>query len=382
MNKSILFLVFLFCANIFFSQKLTPKDILLKSKEACEKVKSASFDSEMHFKFFNHKDTTLLSGRLNLLKLDTNESGVVGRMSKNKGTQILLFTNQSVYIKKNNIYIDTIDYKRGFEGNIHDELFNINFIKLLPFKVLEEKSNKYEFMDTSNSTFTIGVKIKDRKEVDNNYSVYCIDKMTMLPVKFTNTMHEKKQDIIQYSQVTITNLSINDDSANYYLNHFNAKDFDTVKYAERYITPKLLDSNTFAPDWKFPVYGVNDSVSLSQFKGKYVLMDFSYISCYPCMKAVPAMVDLTKRNKDKLVVLWINPFDNDEKLKDFVSKNKVNYPIVKIQRSFADTYHVSGYPTMYLINPEGKIKFIHVGFGYDKEYQKKFVTRIEKLIKE
>lgn len=377
-----LIIIFVFFANISFSQKLTPKDILLKSKEACEKVKSASFDSEMHFKFFNHKDTTLLSGRLNLLKLDTNESGVVGSMNKNTGTQILLFTNQSVYIQKTKVEIDSFDYKRGFEGNIQDELFNINFIQLHPFKILDERSNKYEFIDTSNSIYTIGVKIKDRKEVDKNYHIYYIDKMTMLPVKYTNTMHAKEQDQFQYSQVTITNLSINDDSATYYLNHFNAKYFDTVKYTERYITPKLLDSNTFAPDWKFPVYGKNDSVSLSQFKEKYVLMDFSYTSCYPCMKAVPAMVDLTKRNKDKLVVLWINPFDNDEKLKDFISRNNVNYQVVKITRKLADTYHVSGYPTIYLINPEGKIKFIHVGFGYDKEYQKKFVIRIEKLIKE
>ncbi len=387
MNKSILLLVFVFCTSTSFSQKITPKDILLKSKEACEKVKSASFDAELYYKFFDSKDTIHITGRLNLSKLDTNNSKVVGRMVKVFDNQIFTFlqyTNQSVRTSDDKkVIIDTIYFKRGFEGNIHNELFNFSFMKLHPLTMLEEKSNQYEFIDTLNSTYIIRVKLKDQKETDKISLIYTIDKKTLLPLAFSDFYHFKSQDQTQYRNRIITNLSINDDSANYYLNTFDAKKFDTVKYTERYVEPKLLDSNTFAPDWKFPVYGKSDSVSLSQFRGKYVLMDYWYVACYPCQKAIPSLLKLQEKFKDKLIVLGMNPYDNDEKLKEFIPKNKITYQIIKCNNQFPrSVYNVSAYPTMYLINKEGKIIKTHIGFYSEDKDAEKFENEISELIKD
>lgn len=384
MNKTNLILVFLFCVNASYSQKLQPKDILLKSKEACEKVKSASFDAELYFKFFDNTDTTHITGRLNLLKLDTNHSGVIGKMFENNGYTTFQFTNKKIEGSKNRIHIDTIYYKRAFGGNIYEDLFNISFMKIHPLTMLEEKSNQYEFIDTSNSTYIIRVKIKDEEETDKINYIYTIDKKTLLPLAFSDFYHFKSQDQTQYRNRIITNLSINDDSANYYLNHFNVKDFDTVKYVERFIEPKLLDNNTFAPNWKFPVYGTNDSVSLSQFKGKYVLMDYWYIACYPCQKAIPSLIKLQEKFKDKLVVLGMNPYDNDEKLKEFIPKNNINnYRIVKCNNQFPRSiYKVNVYPTMYILNKNGMIIKTHIGFSPDEKEAEKFENEISELIKE
>lgn len=387
MNKLFLLLVFVFCTSISFSQKITPKDILLKSKEACEKVKSASFDAELYFKFLDNTDTTHLTGRLNLMKLDTNYSGVIGRLVKemnNHEWTILQYTNQKIYsFIKSKVNIDTIYYKQAFGGNIQDELFNISFMKLKPFKVLDEDSNQYEIIGNTNSTYTIGIKIKDDDEMDKCYSTFTIDKKTWLPILFSNTLHFKSQDQYQYKKIIISNLSINDDSANYYLNYFNSKEFDTIKYTERYVDPKLLDSNTFAPDWKFPVYGKSDSVSLSQFKGKYVLIDYWYVACYPCQKAIPSLLKLQEKFKDKLIVLGMNPYDNDEKLKEFIPKNKITYQIIKCNNQFPrSVYNVSAYPTMYLINKEGKIIKTHIGFYSEDKDAIKFENKISELIKD
>ena len=387
MNKSILLLVFVFCTSTSFSQKITPKDILLKSKEACEKVKSASFDAELYFKFFDNKDTVHLTGRMNLSKLDTNYSSVIGRMVKNMDGQkysFLQYINYKVYAySKTKVTIDTIYYKQAFGGNIHDDLFNISFMKLHPYKVLDEDSNMYEMIANTKSAFTIGIKIKDEDELDKNYSTYTIDKKSWLPILFTNSVRFKSQNQFQYKKLIITNLSINDDSANYYLNHFREKNFDTIKYAERYVRPKLLDSNTFAPDWKFPVYGKSDSVSLSQFRGKYVLMDYWYVACYPCQKAIPSLLKLQEKFKDKLIVLGMNPYDNDEKLKEFIPKNKITYQIIKCNNQFPrSVYNVSAYPTMYLINKEGKIIKTHIGFYSEDKDAIKFENEISELIKD
>jgi len=385
MNKVIFILVLVFCAYSSFAQN--PKSILMKSKEACEKVNSASFDAELYFKFFDNKDTTHVSGRLNLIKLDTNKSGVIGRMVKDMDGQkctYLQYINQSIYTNsKTKASIDTNYYIKGFEGNIHSDLFNISFMKVHPYKVLDEEGNKYEMIANTKPTYIIGVKIKDNEELDKCYSTFSIDKKSWLPISFTNVVRYKFLNQIQYKSLTITNLSINDDSAAYYLIHFNAKDFDTIQYTRRYVDPKLLDSNTFAPNWKFPVYHTNDSVSLSQFRGKYVLMDYWYAACYPCQKAIPSLIKLQEKFKDKLVILGMNPYDDDEKLKDFIPKNNINYPIVKCTSQFPRSfYNIVAYPTMYILNKEGKIIKTHVGFSPDANESERFENEISELIKE
>jgi peroxiredoxin len=381
MNKSFLILVFIFCANISFSQK--PKDILLKSKEACEKVKSASFDAELYFKFFDNKDTVHLTGRMNLLKLDTNESGVIGRKLSDDGPAYFQFADKTIGVTKNKIVVDTIYYKRAFNGNTGTDLFNISFMKIHSYKVLDEKTNKYEMLAHTKSTFTIGIQINEDDELDKCYSTFTIDKKSWLPIAFTNVVRYKPQNQYQYRSLKITNLSINDDSANYYLNHLDIRKYDTVKYVEKYVRPKLLDSNTFAPDWKFPVYGKNDSISLSQFRGKYVLMDYWYVSCYPCQKAIPSLLKLQEKFKDKLVVLGMNPFDNDEKLNEFIPKNKINYQVIKCKSDFPRSkYNVVAYPTMYILNKEGKIIKTEIGFSPEENYAEKFEREISELIKD
>ena len=386
MNKITLVLFFIFTINISFSQNLTPKDILLKSKQECEKVKSASFDAEVFFKFFNNKDTTHLTGRLNLLKLDTNQSGVLGRMLKvfdKKEWTFFQFINHKVFCNsETKITIDTIYFKQAFEGNIHHELFNVSFMKQEPFGFLSETGNKYDFVDTSGSFYKIHVKLKDEDDLDNRNSIFCIDKRNLLPTVFTNTVRMKTQNQYQFRNITITNLSINDDSATYYLNHFNEKKFDTINYEERYVIPKLLDSSMLAPNWKFQVYGTKDSVSLSQFKGKYVLMDYWYVACYPCQKAVPALIKLQEKYKDKLIGLGMNPFDNDDKLEEFISKNKINYKIIKCNNQLArSVYKVSAYPTMYILDKEGKIIKAEHGFDTGEKGADNFVNKISELIK-
>jgi len=382
MNKAKLFFVFIFFVNSSFSQTVKPEDILLRSKAACKKVKSASFDAELYFMSFSSKDTIHLKDRMNLFKTDTNRSGVIGRMVE-KNRTILQFPNQQISVNNDKIIIDTIYYKNGF-SIIKSDLICIGFLDEKPFEFfLSKTENTYEFLDTSSSTYFIGVNIKEDEELGDRYCVFGIDRTSLLPVLFENRVRKKSQNQFQYRNLKISNLNINDDSATYYLNNFNVKLFDTIKYTERYVQPKLLDSGTFAPNWKFPVCGIDDSVSLSQYKGIYVLMDFWFISCYPCQKAIPSLIKLQEKFQYKLVVLGMAPYDNDSQLKAFIPKNKINYRVVKCSKDFPlSTYKVSAYPTMYLLNKEGKIIKTHLGFYDDENKIENFEKEISELIKD
>jgi len=127
--------------------------------------------------------------------------------------------------------------------------------------------------------------------------------------------------------------------------------------------------NPTAPD--FSLNDINGgTVSLNQHKGKVVLLDFWATWCPPCRVSIPELVALNNKYKNKgLVILGISVDDpqkvNDKLLKAFVRKFKINYTILRInQQVMRDyfAYQQMGIPTMFIINREGKIVDMHVGF--------------------
>ncbi|MBN1850062.1 MAG: TlpA family protein disulfide reductase [Deltaproteobacteria bacterium] len=124
-----------------------------------------------------------------------------------------------------------------------------------------------------------------------------------------------------------------------------------------------------APD--FLLNDINGGmVSLSQHKGKIILLDFWATWCPPCRMSIPELVALNKKYKDKgLVILGISVDDpekvNDALLKAFVKKFKINYTILRINEQVMRDYFAYqqiGVPTMFIIDREGKILDMYVGF--------------------
>lgn len=134
----------------------------------------------------------------------------------------------------------------------------------------------------------------------------------------------------------------------------------------------LLSVDTPAPAWTLPSLQ-GTQVSLAGLKGKVVLIDFFYRTCYPCMQALPKLEALNKKYKDRgLVVIGIDPFDKqDTDIAGFLSRKGITYTVLLDDRNAAGNsavnYHVGSFPTMYLIDREGKIVSSEVGYGPDTE---------------
>lgn len=99
-------------------------------------------------------------------------------------------------------------------------------------------------------------------------------------------------------------------------------------------------------------------VSLSDFRGKVVLLNFFTTWCPPCRMEIPELVKISQqRKKGDLVVLGVS-LDKDVvpfMLKNFVKEMKITYPVLMGTEEVADNYLITGVPVTVIITKDGKV---------------------------
>ena len=96
-------------------------------------------------------------------------------------------------------------------------------------------------------------------------------------------------------------------------------------------------------------------IHLTNFRGKFLLMDFWGTWCAPCRHEIPNFVKLhTSVSNDSLLILGVAN-DDSTKLVSFIDKMKIPYMNAEATSQIITDYGVTGYPTTFLIDPDGKI---------------------------
>ena len=129
-------------------------------------------------------------------------------------------------------------------------------------------------------------------------------------------------------------------------------------------TSFALKTGDKAPNFSLPLLTQTGSLSLSQYRGKVVYLDFWASWCGPCRKSLPLLNNMRNSLKDEpFEVIAINL---DEEIKDargFLKEFPVSYPTLHDATSQSpEKYSLRGMPTSYLIDKKGIVRAIHTGF--------------------
>ncbi|MFY9702299.1 MAG: TlpA disulfide reductase family protein [Terriglobales bacterium] len=116
-----------------------------------------------------------------------------------------------------------------------------------------------------------------------------------------------------------------------------------------------------APD--FTVQDSDHKVTLSQFRGQVVVLNFWGTFCPPCIEETPSMVQMQARLKDKgVVVLGVSIDVDDAAYHKFLKDFNVNMVTVRDgDQKVSSLYGTFGWPETYIIDRQGVIRRKFIG---------------------
>jgi len=138
----------------------------------------------------------------------------------------------------------------------------------------------------------------------------------------------------------------------------------TYKSSESAAAPELATGNWIN----------SEPLKLKDLRGRVVLIEFWTFGCYNCRNTLPIVKSWDDRYREKgLTVIGVHSpeFDYEKKvenLRDEVGSLEIRYPVVTDNDYQTwDAYNVAAWPTMFLLDKQGRIRWKHVGEGdYDE----------------
>ncbi len=391
--KKIFLISVLFLSAFFTSIAQDVKDILNKSYAKCQSVQNGYYEMTRSFKPMSDKDTSTSTFYCSFKKLKddslssscfhyyslwhdsirydvmyTGEDFVTASSKDSMATiksKSLWAEEVKASFDKNKFFTPFTDKKSSPIKHDSDFIGNRHTLKLIG----EEKSGDALCYHIQLNTIPENDSTEIYRIIRQEYH-YWIQKKDFTPIQYSLALDLafSHDTMFQYEKKTLNKYEINNltDENILTLNsipaYYNTKDYVPYKRAEP------LPKDSVAPDWQL-LSVANEKISLTDLRGKLILIDFFYKSCYPCMKAIPVLQALYEKYKDKgLEIIGLDPFDTKENdIETFLTKRGVTYTVLLGAKEVAKEYRVSGYPTMYLIDKTGKIVFTQVGFSNETE---------------
>ncbi len=129
------------------------------------------------------------------------------------------------------------------------------------------------------------------------------------------------------------------------------------------------EMNRPAPAFAAPALD-GGSVSLADYSGKVVLLNFWATWCEPCVRELPALQQAHLRYSDQgLAIIGVNLTDDEQaqggdeqKIRAFLEQFDVTYPIaLDVEGEITNNYRVFPLPTSFFIDQAGRIRYVHIG---------------------
>ena len=148
---------------------------------------------------------------------------------------------------------------------------------------------------------------------------------------------------------------------------------------------KSSESAAAAPELATGNWINSDPIKLKDLRGRVVLIDFWTFACSNCRNTLPFIKSWNDRYREKgLAVIGVHSpeFDEEKQLENLrreIVSLGIRYPVVTDNDYQTWTaYNVEAWPTMFLVDKQGRIRWMHVGEGRYEEAER----LIQKLLEE
>ena len=118
--------------------------------------------------------------------------------------------------------------------------------------------------------------------------------------------------------------------------------------------------------------------TLDQYRGKVLVLDFWYRGCGWCMRAMPQVKRIAAHYRGRdVAVFGVNNDHNEDDARFVAREMQLDYPVLRSQELPAK-YGVQGFPTLIIIDQQGKVADIHV--GYSPRLYEEVTAAVDRLV--
>jgi len=242
-----------------------------------------------------------------------------------------------------------------------------DLVSRINVKINSDKNTLPDLADNFKEFDALYAKHKDKGENPDEVAHILIMKAQLL-MDFMDKPHPKEAlPVFKEIRAKFPSIQVNGDTDGYIAELQRLVDHEEIR-------------NALVPGTQFPDFNETDMngkpLSISQYKGKVVLVDFWATWCIPCIVKLPEIQKAYEKFHGKgLEVVGINLDENKEKLEQFAKERKLPWPEYfdgkKWANKLAMKYGVDATPTTYLLDRDGKIiKQLDITEDFDAEISK------------
>ena len=196
-------------------------------------------------------------------------------------------------------------------------------------------------------------------ETTSRYEIW-IDRSTDLPFKIRREMsHDISVETV--SGVSLNKIRLEDFMASdYFMPNYVISAYGIGKTTEK--TNELIGK--VAPDWTLQ-NASNNSIALKDLKSKVLMIQFTSVSCGPCLASIPFLNELSgEYKKDVFDFAAIECTSRSlDALRNYQNKNGINYKFLKSIKPVIEEYDIKSFPIFYILDKDRIIRKVIHGYS-------------------
>jgi peroxiredoxin len=349
----------------------SPEEILLLAKEKFFAAENVSFSQTMYWENPNLGEVDTFEYKL-VFQKHQNKFFDYNYVGTRKGYDLSYINDVLASVDHEDSTVtyhseeDTIMFKELASNNMFLPFSPIHLLKKEPWQFKKDtvvgQKKLLNFFRVERDTAINEIKVLTENHIFVNPANLFVE---LLSWRFYHDGNRKQLIEVHFSDYLLDAKEINVE-ANIPLGYLSK-----ISDEKKTQSSKLLAVGDLAPDFELADLDGN-TIRLSDFRGKKVLLDFSMINCGWCRIALEDFNKPDFQFANNIVPLYVNPVDTREKMQKYVSRVQVPFPVLIDAKSVGESFGVSGYPTFFLVDEFGKIEAVEVGYsdGFSSKFRK------------